>query len=294
MTQEASMAASVFGNIVYAIVILAVGFWGAKAISRLLKGLMERREVDQALTGFLGNLVNALIVTVAVIAALNQLGIATTSLVAIVGAAGLAIGLALKDSLGNFAAGVMILIFKQFKAGDLIEAAGVLGVVESLSIFSTQLKTGDNKTIFVPNGKLVGDNIINYSTKPTRRVDLVIGVSYDADLSKVKKVLVDILKKEDRILQDPEPTIGVLELADNSVNFAVRPWVNATDYWGVYFDLHETIKGRFDKEGIGIPYPQRDVHLYQMEAKLLKKLSLKNDNNGPGFRAIRISGKRLL
>ncbi len=263
MTQDPSFAASILGSIVYAIIILAVGFWGAKMLARLVKGLMERRELDQALTGFVGNLVKALIVTIAVIAALNQLGIHTTSLVAIVGAAGLAIGLALKDSLGNFAAGVMILLFRQFKAGDLIEAAGVLGVVESLNIFSTQLKTGDNKTIFVPNGKLIGDNITNYSTKPTRRVDLVIGVSYDADLSHVKSVLADILAREDRILKDPEPTIGVLELADNSVNFAVRPWVNAADYWGVYFDLHAEVKSRFDAEGIGIPYPQRDVHLYQ-------------------------------
>ena len=258
------MATTMLTNIVYAIIILAVGFWGAKAIARLAKGLMERREVDQALTDFIGNLINALIVTVAVIAALNKLGIETTSLVAIVGAAGLAIGLALKDTLGNFAAGIMILIFKQFKAGDFIEAAGIVGVVETLSIFSTQLKTGDNKTIFVPNGKLVGDNIINYSTKPTRRIDMVVGVSYDADLSHVKKVLENILSKEKRLLDDPAPTIGVLELADNSVNFAVRPWVNAADYWGVYFDLNAEIKTRFDKEGIGIPYPQRDVHLYQM------------------------------
>jgi len=266
MAQEASMATGILANIIYAIIILAVGFWGAKMIARLVKGLMERRELDMALTSFVGNLVNAFIVTVAAIAALNQLGIETTSLVAIVGAAGLAIGLALKDSLGNFAAGVMILLFKQFKAGDLIEAAGVLGVVESLNIFSTQLKTGDNKTIFVPNGKLVGDNIINYSTKPTRRVDLVIGVSYDADLSHVKSVLEGILASEDRILKDPEPTIGVLELADNSVNFAVRPWVNSADYWGVYFDLHAAVKATFDQEGIGIPYPQRDIHIHQVEA----------------------------
>lgn len=258
------MAAHMLTSIVFAIIILAVGYWAAKAIARLVKGLMERREVEQALTDFIGNLVNAAIITFAFIAALNKLGVETTSLVAIVGAAGLAIGLALKDSLGNFAAGVMILMFKQFKAGDLIEAAGVLGVVESLSIFSTQLKTGDNKTIFVPNGKLVGDNIINYSTKPTRRVDLVIGVSYDADLSHVKTVLEDILSKEDRLLEDPAPTIGVLELADNSVNFAVRPWVNSSDYWPVYFDLHANVKTRFDEEGIGIPYPQRDVHLYEM------------------------------
>lgn len=265
MTQEASMASTMLGSIVYAIIILAIGFWGAKLVSRFIKGLMERREVDPALTGFVGNLINALVITFAFIAALNQLGIQTTSLVAIVGAAGLAIGLALKDTLGNFAAGVMILIFKQFKAGDLIEAAGVLGVVETLDIFSTQLKTGDNKVIFVPNGKLIGDNIINYSTKPTRRVDLVIGVSYDADLSHVKSVLEDILAKDSRILQDPAPTIGVLELADNSVNFAVRPWVNAADYWGVYFDLHAGVKTRFDEEKISIPYPQSDVHIHQVD-----------------------------
>ncbi len=270
MSQEASMVTSMLGNIAYAIIILAIGFWGAKMIARFVKGLMERRETDPALTGFVGNLVNALVVTFSVIAALNQLGIQTTSLVAIVGAAGLAIGLALKDSLGNFAAGVMILIFKQFKAGDLIEAAGVLGVVETLNVFSTQLKTGDNKTVFVPNGKLIGDNIINYSTKPTRRVDLVIGVSYDADLSHVKTVLEDILANESRILTDPAPTIGVLELADNSVNFAVRPWVNAADYWGVYFDLHAGVKTRFDEESIGIPYPQRDIHLYQKSPALEK------------------------
>jgi len=266
MTQEVSVATQMFTNIAYAIIILAIGFWGAKMIARLVKGLMERRDADQALTGFVGNLINALVVTFAVIAALNKVGIQTTSLVAVVGAAGLAIGLALKDSLGNFAAGVMILIFKQFKAGDFIEAAGVLGVVETLNVFSTQLKTGDNKTVYVPNGKLIGDNIINYSTKPTRRIDMVVGVSYDADLSHVKKVLEDILAKESRILQDPAPTIGVLELADNSVNFAFRPWVNAADYWGVHFDLHAAVKTRFDEENIGIPYPQRDVHLYQQEA----------------------------
>jgi small conductance mechanosensitive channel len=266
MTQEVSVATQMFTNIAYAIIILAIGFWGAKMIARLVKGLMERRDTDQALTGFVGNLVNALIVTFAVIAALNKVGIQTTSLIAIVGAAGLAVGLALKDTLGNFAAGVMILIFKQFKAGDFIEAAGVLGVVETLNVFSTQLKTGDNKTIYVPNGKLIGDNITNYSTKPTRRIDMVIGVSYNADLSHVKKVLEDILDKESRILEDPAPTIGVLELADNSVNFAFRPWVNAADYWGVHFDLHAAVKTRFDEEGIGIPYPQRDVHLYQQEA----------------------------
>lgn len=266
MTQEASMATGMLGSIVFAIIIFAIGFWGAKHITGLTKGLLERREADPALTGFVGNLVNALVITFAFIAALSKLGIQTTSLIALVGAAGLAIGLALKDTLGNFAAGVMILVFKQFKTGDVIEAAGVIGVVETLTIFSTQLKTGDNKAIFVPNGKLIGDNIINYSTKPTRRVDLVIGVSYDADLSHVKSVFEDLLAKDDRILRDPAPTIGVLELADSSVNFAVRPWVNTADYWSVYFDLHAGVKTRFDEEKINIPYPQRDIHHYQMDS----------------------------
>lgn len=260
------MSTSMLGSIIYAIIILAIGFWGGKFVSGLLKGLMERRYMDQALIGFVGNLANAAIITFAFIAALSRLGIQTTSLIAVVGAAGLAIGLALKDSLGNFAAGIMILIFKQFKAGDLIEAAGVIGVVETLNIFSTQMKTADNKTIYVPNGKLIGDNIINYSCKPTRRVDLVIGVSYAADLSHVKTVFEDILANDDRILKDPAPTIGVLELADHSVNFAIRPWVEAANYWGVYFDLHATVKTRFDEEGISIPYPQRDIHLYDMRA----------------------------
>jgi small conductance mechanosensitive channel len=250
-------------NIIFAGVILAAGYWASKLISGFVRGLLEKREVDTALASFVGNLINAAVMTFSVIAALNELGVATTSLVAVVGAAGLAVGLALKDSLGNFAAGVMILIFRQFRSGDLIEAAGVLGVVETLNIFSTQLKTADNKTVFVPNGKLIGDNIINYSLKGTRRIDLVIGVSYDADLSQVRSILSDILKKEERILVDPEASIGVLELADNSVNFAVRPWVNNDNYWPVYFDLHETIKNAFDEAGIGIPYPQRDVHVYQ-------------------------------
>ncbi|MGW8311702.1 MAG: mechanosensitive ion channel family protein [Desulfuromonadales bacterium] len=273
MTQEASVATSMLGSIVYAIIILAAGYWGAKAVSGMLKSFMERSNLDQALSGFVGNLVTALVIAFAVIAAMNQLGIQTTSLVAIVGAAGLAVGLALKDSLGNFAAGVMILIFKQFKAGDLIEAAGVLGVVETLNIFSTQMRTGDNKTIFVPNGKLLGDNIINYSTKPTRRIDLVIGVSYSADLSHVKKVLEEILASEPRILKDPAPTIGVLELADSSVNFAVRPWVESADYWDVFFNLHAEIKIRFDAEGISIPFPQRDVHLYPTTADEAAKIA---------------------
>ena len=265
MTQEPAAASSMFGNIFYAVVLVAIGFWAAKFFARLIKNLLERKELDQTLVGFVSNLANAAILIVVAIAALNQLGIHTTSLVAIVGAAGLAIGLALKDSLGNFAAGIMILLFKQFKAGDFIEAAGVMGIVESLNMFSTQLKTGDNKTIFIPNGRLLSESITNYSIKRTRRVDLVIGVSYNSDLNHVKSILADLLSQDERILKDPEPTIGVLELAENSINFVVRPWVKSEHYWPVYFDLNEAIKSRFDEEGVSIPYPQRDVYLHQMD-----------------------------
>ncbi len=261
------LAATWVMSIMYAIIILFVGYLAAKTLAGITRSLMEKRELDPALASFSANLINAAVITFAIIAALNQLGVQTTSLVAIVGAAGLAIGLALKDTLGNFAAGVMILIFRQFRAGDFIEAAGTTGVVENLGIFSTQLKTGDNKTIFVPNGKLIGDNIVNYSMKGNRRLDLVIGVGYDADLSQTKQLLTEILGADERVLPEPEPTIGVLELADSSVNFAVRPWVENSDYWGLYFDLLETIKNRFDEAGISIPFPQQDVHMYQVEGK---------------------------
>ena len=254
-------------SILYAVIILFVGYLAAKALAGLTRSLLDKKELDPALTGFAANLINAAIIVFAVIAALNHLGVQTTSLVAIVGAAGLAIGLALKDTLGNFAAGVMILIFRQFRSGDFVEAAGITGIVEHIGIFSTQLKTGDNKTIFVPNGKLVGDNIINYSMKGTRRLDLVIGVGYDADLSQTKQLLGEILSADERILPEPAPTIGVLELADSSVNFAVRPWVDNANYWGLYFDLLETIKNRFDEAGINIPFPQQYVHMYQVESK---------------------------
>ncbi|MDT8441889.1 MAG: mechanosensitive ion channel [Desulfuromonadales bacterium] len=265
MTVQAGMLTLILTRIVYAAVILAVGYWGAKMVVFSVKGIMQRRQVDPTLISFVSNLTKAAIIVFACIAAIHQLGIQTTSLVAVVGAAGLAIGLALKDSLGNFAAGVMILIFRQFRAGDVIEAAGVIGLVESLHIFSTQLKSGDNKTIYIPNGKLIGDNLINYSAKGIRRLDLVYGVSYNADLAEVKRVLEEILASEPRVLSDPEPFIGVLELADNSVNFAVRPWVNNADYWPLLFHLNETVKLRFDQAGIGIPFPQRDVHLYPHE-----------------------------
>ena len=261
--QETSLLATMAVRIIYSALILAAGIWAGKILAHLVQGALERRKADPALAGFLGHLINASLIAFAVIAALGQLGIETMSIVAVVGAAGLAIGLALKDSLGNFAAGVMILIFRQFKSGDLIEAAGVIGEVEALDLFSTRLRTADNRTIFVPNGKLLNDNIINYSMKGTLRLDLVIGVSYDADLSRVREVLQEVLGEHPRVLREPEPTIGVLELADSKVRLAVRPWVENSDYWPVFHDLQELIKCRFDDVGIKIPLPQREVHLHQ-------------------------------
>jgi small conductance mechanosensitive channel len=201
-----------------------------------------------------------------IMAALEKLGVETTSFAAIIAAAGLAIGLSLQGTLGNFASGIMLIMFRPFKVGDFVEAGGVAGVVEEIQIFSTKMKSGDNKEIIVPNGQIVGSTITNYSAKETRRIDLVIGVGYDDDLKKVRSVLEDILGKEARVLPDPAPTIGLLELGDSSVNFAVRPWVKTGDYWPTLFDLQEAIKIRFDHEGISIPYPQRDVHLINENA----------------------------
>jgi small conductance mechanosensitive channel len=263
MAQETSLLATMAVRIIYSAIILAAGIWAGKILAHLVQGALERKKADPALARFRGHLINISVIAFAVIAALSQLGIETMSIVAIVGATALAIGLALKDSLGNFAAGVMILIFRQFKTGDIIEPAGVIGEVESLDLFSTQLRTADNKSVFVPNGKLVNDNIINYSMKGTRRLDLEINVGYDADLSQVREVLQEVLGEHPRVLKDPEPTIGVLELAESSVRLAVRPWVENNDYWPVFFDLQELIKCRFDEAGIKAPFPQHEVHLHQ-------------------------------
>jgi small conductance mechanosensitive channel len=223
--------------------------------------MMQKADVDPIIIGFVGSITYIGLLAFVIIAALGQLGIQTTSFIAILGAAGLAIGLALQGSLANFAAGFLMIIFRPFKVGDFIEGAGVAGVVEAIQIFTTTLKTGDNKIIIIPNAKLSGDNIINYSAQETRRVDMTVGVAYDADLAKVKAVLNDILSKDERILSDPAPLVAVAELADSSVNFVVRVWVKTADYWGVKFDATETIKNRFDAEGIGIPFPQHDIHI---------------------------------
>ena len=223
---------------------------------------LRKSRVDDTLVSFVSSLTYAVLLCIVVIAALGKLGFQTTSLVAILGAAGLAVALSLQGSLANFASGVLMIIFRPFKVGDFIEGAGVSGTVEAISIFTTELKSGDNKKIIVPNSKLTGDTITNFSAKEVRRIDMVVAAGYGDDLDKVKGVLRNILDQDERILKDPAPVVAVLALADSSVNFAVRPWVKTADYWPVNFALQETIKKRFDIEGISIPFPQQDVHLY--------------------------------
>jgi small conductance mechanosensitive channel len=252
-------------NIVIAAAILFGGIWLSKQAKKYIVVIMERRNVDALLASFSSNIVYVALVAFVVIAALSKLGIQTTSFVAIIGAAGLAVGLALQGSLANFASGVMIIAFRPFKVGDFIEAGGVAGVVEGIQIFSTQMRTGDNKQIIVPNSNITGSNITNYSAKDTRRVDMIFGVGYGDDIKKTKDVLTELIERDDRILKDPAPLVAVSALADSSVNFVVRPWVKSADYWGVMFDFTEAVKLRFDEEGISIPYPQQDVHLHKVD-----------------------------
>ena len=249
-------------NLIIAIVIFFVGRMIARALQKGLKKMMASQEVDKILQTFVGNLVYWTLMIFIIIAAINQIGIQTTSLIAVMGAAGLAVGLALQGSLSNFAAGVLIVIFRPYRVGDFVEAAGIAGVVEQVQILTTVLKTGDNKQIIVPNSQIMSSIITNYSANDTRRVDMTIGVSYDDDLDKVRKTIQELVDADERILKDPACTIAVAALADSSVNFTVRPWVKTADYWGVMFDLTEAIKKRFDQDGISFPFPQQDVHLY--------------------------------
>jgi small conductance mechanosensitive channel len=224
---------------------------------------MQKQDVEDTLESFVTNLVRTVLMVVLVIATIGALGVETTSFIAIFGAAGLAVGLALQGSLSNFASGVLIVLFRPYRVGDFIEAAGIAGVVEQVQILTTIMKTGDNKQIIVPNSQIMDSIITNYSANDTRRVDMVVGISYDDDLDKVRKTIEELIAAEDRILDEPATKIAVSELADSSVNFIVRPWVNSADYWGVMFDLTEAIKKRFDQEGISFPFPQQDVHLYK-------------------------------
>ena len=250
------------------LIALAIFFVGRLVISLVVRGMrkgMRRADVDPTLERFVCNLVRIALLVVVIIAAIAQIGIQTTSFIAIFGAAGLAVGLALQGSLSNFAAGVLIVLFRPYRVGDFVEAAGISGSVEEVQILTTVLRTGDNKRVIVPNSQIMGSVITNYSANDKRRVDMKVGVSYDDDLDKVRQTIEDILSSEARILPDPAPTIAVAELADSSVNFVVRPWVKTADYWGVLFDLTETIKKRFDAEGISFPYPQQDVYLHKVD-----------------------------
>lgn len=252
-------------NFITALAIFIIGRWLAKIICKFVHRLMSKAKVDDILINFIENILYFALLVVVVIAALDRLGINTSSVLAVFAAAGLAVGLALKDSLSNFAAGVMLVLFKPFKDGDFVEVAGNSGVVEQVRIFNTVIRTGDNREIIVPNSQIYGDTIVNYSARDTRRIDLVFGIGYDDDIKKAKELIEKAMAEDERILKDPAPVVMLLELADSSVNFAVRPWVKSGDYWAVRGDLLETLKNNCDAEGISIPYPQRDVHIYQQE-----------------------------
>jgi small conductance mechanosensitive channel len=250
-------------DIVLAIIILILGRWAAKAVVKLVERIMTKRDVDSTLSRFAASMIFALLMAVVIIAALGQLGIETTSLVAIVGAAGLAIGLALQGSLANLAAGVMLILFRPFKAGEYVEAGGVSGTVNAISIFHTTLITPDNKRVILPNAQITSNSITNYTAEDRRRIDMVFGIGYGDDIKRAKEVIDAVLSEDDRILKDPAPTVGIMELGSSSVDFVVRPWVRTSDYWNVFFSLNERMKLRFDAEGISIPFPQREVHIYE-------------------------------
>ncbi len=250
-------------KLIGAIVILIIGKIIVKILAGTIKKVMEKAKVDETLIGFLGTLINIALTTVLWLMVLGNLGIQTTSFIAILGAAGLAVGLALQGSLSNLGAGVLLIVFRPFKTGNFITGGGESGTVKEISIFTTTLVTPDNKLIIIPNSKMAGGNITNFSTMPTRRVDLVFGIGYGDDLKKAKDTLWKIVNEDERILKDPVSQVVVGELGDSSVNFKVRVWVNSADYWNVYFDTTEKVKLVFDEVGISIPFPQRDVHIYE-------------------------------
>jgi small conductance mechanosensitive channel len=253
-------------NIISALIILFIGNLIVKAVANSVSKVLQKKKMDRAVVEFVHGLVRYLLFVIVLIAALGRLGVQTASVVAVIGAAGLAVGLALQGSLSNFAAGVLIVAFRPFKSGDYVEIGGVAGSVDSIQIFQTVLTTPDNKMVVVPNGSVIGSPITNYSRHDTRRIDLMIGVSYNADLQKTKALLTKICESDERVLKEPGVQVGVHTLADSSVNFVVRPWVSTADYWNVYFDLMQAIKEGLDNEGIEIPFPQVDVHMNKVEA----------------------------
>ncbi len=250
-----------------AIAVLIIGMWLAKLLTSLIKKAMDSRKVDPTLTGFVGGMAHVAMQAFVVIAALGILDIPVASFVAVLGAAGLAVGLALQGSLSNFAAGVLMIIFKPFRLGDFVEAGGATGSVQEIGIFTTVLNSPDNKKMIVPNSQVMGGKITNFNANGTRRVDLVAGISYSDDIDKAKSLIEGILAADERVLKDPKPTVAVVEMADSSVDLVVRPWCTGENYWGVYFDTTEAIKKKFDEADITIPFPQRDVHIYEHKEK---------------------------
>ncbi|MCB1867517.1 MAG: mechanosensitive ion channel [Gammaproteobacteria bacterium] len=248
-------------NIALALLIFYVGRMVIKIVVKILRKLLARAKMDEILVNFVSSIVKSLLLLFVVVAALDRLGVDTTSLIALLGAAGLAVGLALQGSLQNFAAGVMMIVFRPFRAGDYVEAGGTAGVVEAINIFSTTMRTGDNREIIVPNGSIYNGAITNYSARETRRIDMVFGISYGDDMRKAREIMQQVLDADERVLKDPAYTVAVSELGESSVNFVVRPWVKSGDYWAVRFDLTERIKLAFDENGISIPFPQMDVHM---------------------------------
>jgi len=262
----------VYGSkVLLALAALVVGWWLIKMAVRLLDRSLERRATEATLQRFLHSLADIGLKALLIISVASMVGIATTSFIAVLGAAGLAVGLALQGSLANFAGGVLVMMFRPFKAGDYIEVCGHAGTVSEIQIFNTILKTPDNRTIIIPNGPVANGSIINYSAEATRRVDMVFGISYNDNIDTAKETLRRLVDSDSRVLREPEPAILLGELADSSVNFTLRLWVNAQDYWGVYFDMHEKVKKAFDEGGISIPFPQQEVHYHQASAPPVTK-----------------------
>ena len=258
--------ASEYGlKVVAAILIFVIGKWAVNKLTALSKSLMEKANVDKTLVEFAESLVYFVLLMMVILASLNALGINTTSFLAVFGAAGLAIGLALQGSLANVGAAVLIIVFRPFKVGDFVEAGGAVGTVEDVNLFSTIIAPLDNRTVIVPNAAIVGGNITNFSMKEQRRVDHVFGIGYDDDLKLAKETLMEMMTNDPRVIQDPAPFVAVSELGDNSVNFITRAWVKTEDYWDVYFEQIEKVKLTFDEKGISFPYPQMDVHLDKPE-----------------------------
>jgi len=260
-----TLALSYGPKLLLAFFTMIIGLWIIKRTVNSANKHFTMR-ADPTLGQFMSSISSVLLKTILIIAVASMVGIETTSFIAVLGAAGLAVGLALQGSLSNFAGGVLILVFKPFKVGDLIEAQGYIGSVKEIQIFNTILTTADNRVVIIPNGSLSNNSLVNINQEPVRRVDLCFGIGYDDDIDKTKDALEQLVKDDTRVLQDPAHLIVVSELADSSVNFTVRLWVNTSDYWGVYFDMHEKVKKDFDAKGISIPYPQQDVHMHQMSS----------------------------